>query len=394
MANAQTSRTIVDSAVDFLDFVFDSSGWTSVGERVGLRCAKGAVCGFGAFAASLGGNDSPVSADALNAMADFAGTEVDVPLILVMKSCEVADEPGQIGALTRLLAALVRRRKSGAIIAVVLGDLIGPAAMLARMVDIICFGPSGGVALADAETSQRVSSPNGAGIPAGLLNITLKTDAVALLAARRIAGLLSTVGGARSKPFVIGRSEDTAIEHLAGSDTERHVDERRLLQRITDDRTFTEFDSSSGLTAFLAEIGGQAIGVLASSAKLSGVLDARSLAQASALVAFCGRHSLPVLTLVDCPGAVPDDATLGALTNLVAAWEYSEVYVISLVVRKAIGVASTALMPFSAKVLYWPDAKVGLLRDSACSPDCRAIAIRGTRTAIIETLASLREPAV
>jgi propionyl-CoA carboxylase beta chain len=393
MARAAASSATAVSAADYLDFLMDGPGWESVGASGGVFCASGGVHGHRTLAAVVGDTSVPLSAEVLNALSHLVDREPGSPLVLIVKPYEVADDGGQTGALSRLLAALARRRRHSAVIVVVLGELVGHAAILARMADIVCFGPGASLALADAKTSKRISSPYGAGIPAGLLTRTFKTDAAALLSARSIVNRLPGQKPSSPKPFSI-EPADLAFENLAGSNTARHVDGSRLLQRIADDRTFVEFDGLGGLTAFLADIGGRTVGVLASRATLSGALDATALAQADALVALCGRHSLAILTLIDCPGVVPDDPALGALANLISAWEDAQVLVVSLVVRKAIGAAPAALVPASAISLYWPEAKVGLLNASAGTPESRCIAPRETRAAIIKALESLREPAV
>ncbi len=395
-----SSETHADAAVgarDHLDFVFDATGWKCLGESDWHVCADGAIGGRDMLAVALGNADSPIPSQALNDLARVVGREGNSSLLLVLTPCEVSNEPDQYLAVNHLLAELSSRRKCSPIIAVVLGPLVGPMAMLARLADIICFGPEGSLALADAATAKRIPSRNEASPQPGELSCAFATDAAALLGLRRIANLLPTGPRSGSNENASDRGDDLAFERLAGSDTSQHVDERRLLQRIADDRTFVEFKSSGGLTGYLARIGGEPVGVLASTAAMSGALDATALAQAGKLVGFCGRHDMRVLTLVDCPGVVPDDVAVGGLANLVTAWTDSGVAVISLVVRKAIGAGAAALMPSSAAdhvVMHWPDAKVGLLRDAANAPQGRLISGRETRRALVEALASFREAAV
>jgi len=396
MTRSETNADAAVGAREYLDFVFDASGWKCLGESHWRVCAGGAIGGRDVLAVVLGNADSPIPSQALNDLARVVGREGNLPLLVVLTPCEVSNDPDQYLALNHLLAELSRRRKHSPILAVVLGPLVGPMAMLARLADIVCFGPTGSLALADAATSKRIPSRNEASPQPGELSCTFATDAAALLGLRRIANLLPS-GPSRSNGNAPDRGDDLAFEFLAGSDTNQHVDERRLLQRIADDRTFVEFNGSGGLTGYLARIGGQTVGVLASTAAMSGVLDATALAQAGKLVSFCGRHDMPVITLVDCPGIVPDDVALGGLANLVTTWTDSGVSVISLVVRKAIGAAAAALMPSSAQghvVMHWPGAQVGLLRDVAGIPQGRLISGRETRRALVEALASFREASV
>lgn len=397
MTSAETNVAAAVDARDYLDFVFDASGWKCLGESDWHVCAGGAIGGRDMLAVALGNAYSPIPPQALNDIAHFVGRDGNSPLLLVLTSCEVSNQPEQYLALNRLLAELSLRRKRSPILTVVLGSLIGPMAMLARLADIICFGPEGSLALADAVTAERIPSRNEASPQPGELSCAFATDAAALLGLRRITNLLPTGPRSGSNENASDGGEDFAFERLAGSDTSQHVDERRLLQRIADDRSFVEFKSSGGLTGYLARIGGEPVGVLASTVAMSGALDAAALAQAGMLVGFCGRHDMRVITLVDCPGVVPDDAALGGLANLVTAWTDSGVAVISLVIRKAIGAAAAALMPSSAAghvMMHWPDAKVGLLRDTANAPQGRLISGRETRRALVEALVSFREAAV
>ncbi len=393
MTSSEKDADAAVGARDYLDFVFDASGWKCLGESDWHVCAGGAIGGREVLAVALGNADSPIPSQALSDLARVVGREGSSPLLLVLTPCEVSTEPDQYLALNHLLAELSRRRKHSPIIAVVLGPLVGPMAMLARLADIVCFGPAGSLALADAATSKRIPSRNEASPQPGELSCAFATDAAALLGLRRIANLLPS-GPSQSNGDAPDRGDDLAFEFLAGSDTSQHVDERRLLQRITDDRTFVEFKNSGGLTGYLARVGGETVGVLASTAAMSGALDATALAKAGKLVSFCGRHDMPVITLVDCPGIVPDDVALGGLANLVTTWTDSGVSVISLVVRKAIGAAAAALMPSSAQghvVMHWPGAKVGLLREAAGTPQGRLISGRETRRALVDALASFEE---
>ena len=397
MTSAETHVDVAVGARDHLDFVFDATGWKCLGESDWHVCAGGAIGGSEMLAAALGNAGSPIPSHVLNDLAHVVGRAGNSPVLLVLRSCEVSNERDQYLAVNHLLAELSSRRKHSPIIAVVLGPLVGPMAMLARLADIVCFGPAGSLALADAATAKRIPSHNETSPRPGELSCTFATDAAALLGLRRISNLLPTGPMSRSNGDASDRGDDLAFEFLAGSDTSQHVDERRLLQRIADDRTFVEFKGTGGLTGYLARIGGQTVGVLASTAAMSGALDAMALAQAGKLVSFCGRHDMPVITLVDCPGIVPDDTALGGLVNLVTTWTDSGVAVISLVVRKAIGAAAAALMPSSAAghvMMHWPDAKVGLLRDTANAPQGRLISGRETRRALVEALASFREAAV
>lgn len=394
MTATETHADAEIGARDYLDFVFDASGWECLGESQWHLLANGQIGGREMQALTLGSADSPVQAQALTDLAHLVRTVEGSPLILVLTACEVTNETDQPLALSHLLAELSRRKKRDPILAVVLGPLVGPAAMLARISDIICFGPAGNLALADRATTKRISRAGQKSTPPGDLRCAFATDAAALLGVRRLASLLS--GGRPLNGDATECSEDMAFERLAGSHSSQHVDERRLLQRIADDRTFVEFASVGSLTAFLATVGGQTVGVLANASTMSGVLDAAALSLASRLVSFCTRNHMPVLALIDSAGVVPDEAALDELANLISAWADSDIPVIGLVVRKATGAATVALIPSlpAALVMYWPEARVGLLRNAPGTPRGRRISFCETRRAIVETLASIRETSI
>ena len=386
MTTQQISSGVL-AARDYLNFVCDASGWSSLDESDWHICAHGKVGGRGVTAAALLGTQSAVSAGALYALTDAVGRHDGQPLILVLTPCQTSSDL----VLNRLLSDLVRARKNSPIIAVVLGELIGPVAIMARLADIICFGPTGSLALADTHTSRRVTSPNSVSVPAGKLSRRFPTDAAALMGARRIASMLPAEAPVSRSPRNPAHGENLAIERLVGPDRDKRIDERRLLQRISDDGSFLEFDGSGGLTTGLTRIGFETVGVLANNASLSGALDAAALAQAASLARLCGRLSLPVMALIDSPGVVPDDTALGALAVLVTSWEESNGSVISLILREAIGAAPAALIPHGARVLYWPGAKAGLSRDRAGPPQGQMISVTETRQALIRALASRKE---
>ncbi|MDG4889796.1 carboxyl transferase domain-containing protein [Mesorhizobium sp. WSM4887] len=395
MTSAKMPGDAAICARDYLDFIFDGSGWECFSESFWHVLARGSIGGGEVLALTLDGTRSPVPGQSLHTVARELRRNDSAPLILILTPCEISNDADQFLALGQLLAALALRRTHGPTVAVVLGPLIGPLAILAQLADINCLGPRGSLALADLATTKRVSVQGEASVSVGDLSCTFGTDAAALLGLRRIAGLLQKGSALRIELDTLDRDEDIAFERLAGADTTQHVDERRLLRRISDEREFVEFDSSGGLMACLAKIGGQTVGVLASTGTMSGVLDAAALGRASKLVDFCGRQKMPVVTLVDCPGLVPDDATLGAFANLVSTWADSGVRVVSLVVRKAIGAAAAALMPPSnEQVLFWEGARAGLLKDATGTPYGQVVAGRETRRALVATLASFREISV
>lgn len=379
-----------------LDFLFDASGWQSHGESPWHICAMGRIGGREMLALALCG--MPAAPLPATTMADICAwlqqeRKRRLPLILVPDSVELLDEPHQHAALNDLLAGLADYRDQAPLLAAAHDQLVGPVAMAARMADIVCLAAQGSLTLADEPTRRQVLAAGDALPFAGGLDCTFANEAAMLLGIRRILDLLPAGERWERRACVPDDRDDPALERLIGGDREAPIDGRRLLRLLCDGRTFVELGRHDGLIAGLARIGAHTAGMLASdAATMSGMLDAGALGKAERLVRFCHRNGLPIVTLVDSPGILPDDSTLAALPGLVSAWADCGVPVISLVVRRAVGAAITALIPprklAGRTLLHWPEARIGLRRQTAGTPDGRTITMRETRRALIDALGS------
>ena len=385
-----------------LDFLFDASGWQSHGESPWHICAMGRIGGREMLALTLCG--MPAAPLPATTMADICAWlrqegKRRLPLILVPDCVELLDGPHQHAALSDLLAGLADYRGQAPLLAAAHDQLVGPVAMAARMADIVCLAPQGSLTLADEPTRRQVLAAGDAAPLQGGLDCTFANEAAMLLGIRRILDLLPAGEQWERRARVPDDRDDPALERLIGADREAPIDGRRLLRLLCDSRTFVELGRQDGLVAGLARIGAHTTGMLVSDATtMSGVLDAGALGKAERLVRFCHRNGLPVVTLVDSPGVLPDDSALAALAGLVSAWADCRVPVISLIVRRAIGAAVTALIPpprlAGRTLLHWPGARIGLRRQTAGTPDGRTITMRETRKALIGALGSPRRSSI
>lgn len=378
-----------------LDFLFDASGWRSHGESHWHHCGEGAMAGREMLALALADQaSSPIPVSPLADIAAFVRQSASrgLPLILILGGGRIVDEARQQAALSNLLTCLSAYRNQAPVVAAALRPLVGPLALAVRLADIVCLGPQGSLALADEPTVRQVLPSIGETQAVGVLDSAFACDASALLGLRQIVNLLPAGNGWEWREHAQD-DEDIGLDRLIGADPDAAIDGRRLLRAVCDGRTFVELGHRDGLIVALARIGGRAIGVLASdSAAMSGVLDAAALSKATLLVQFCARHDLPVVTLADSPGVLPDGPALVALGNLVQAWSDCPVAVIGLISRRVIGVAAAALLPLVAAnrtIFHWPGARVGLLRETVHPPGGQQIAPRHTRRALVAALRSV-----
>lgn len=381
-----------------LDFLFDASGWQSHGQSGWHFCAEGRIGGREMLAIAIRTRpQSPLPAGILTELAEWLRQQERrrLPLVLIPASVKMLDEPHLHAALGDFLASLSRYSSRAPMLVAALEPLVGPMAVISRLADMAWLSPSGEIALAAEQDRRQVQTDAELTSYDGWLDCRFSSDAAALLGLRLILGLLPAGGEWHRSGPIRAAGEDAAFERLIGADADAPIDARRLVQLLTDDRSFVELGRQDSLIVALARIGGNTAGVLASnSAVMSGALDAGVLARAERLVRFCSRNGIPLVTLVDAPGVLPNDAALAGLASLAAAWDQADVPVVSLIVRRAVGAAALALVPpprsDARAVLHWPEAHAGLLRQSAVKPGGQAITVRKTRMRLVEALASLR----
>jgi len=164
---------------------------------------------------------------------------------------------------------------------------------------------------------------------------------------RRDEDLLSIVPRDRRKPFKM----------------------RKLIEHVVDQGSFFEMTRSygPGQITGLARMSGHPVGILANDCRYyAGAMTAEGSQKVRRFVDLCNTFGLPIISFVDEPGFMigPDSEAAGTIrhgTAAVMAVVQSRVPWISIIVRKAFGVAAAAHFGPKGHVLAWPSAETGAL---------------------------------
>jgi propionyl-CoA carboxylase beta chain len=170
---------------------------------------------------------------------------------------------------------------------------------------------------------------------------------------------------------------DLELDGLLPDSPSHPFDVRRLVERVVDDGELLEVQAlfAGNVLCAFGGVDGRPVGVVATQPLvLAGALDAAAAEKAARFVRTCDAFNLPVVTVVDTPGFVPDgEQERRGLVRRAAklAYAYAEATVpkVTVVARRAGGPAAEVLggrRLGADLVLAWPDAEVaGLDPDQA-----------------------------
>lgn len=146
-------------------------------------------------------------------------------------------------------------------------------------------------------------------------------------------------------------------------------DMRSALTAIVDDGEIVEVHElfAPNIIVGFGRVDGTSVGLVANQSQhLGGALDIAATEKAARFVRFCDSFSLPIITLVDCPGFLPDvdqeaHGAIRAGAKLLYAYGEATCPLITVLTRRAFG---TGLHTMAAKgngadvCLAWPTAQV------------------------------------
>ena len=208
----------------------------------------------------------------------------------------------------------------------------------------------------------------------GVVDLVADDEQHAMELARRFLSYLPQRAGepppraTRDQSDPADRAEQELLE-IIPRDRRRLYAMRRLLKLIVDRDTLFEMTPGFGgsqITA-LARFDGRPVGLLANDPKvLGGAMDAEGSVKVRRFINFCQTFHLPVVSVVDEPGFLIGSASEQAGTirygmEAIAAAVQSTVPWVSVVVRRAYGVAAAAHFGNQGRVYSWPSADTGAL---------------------------------
>lgn len=357
----------------------------------------------------LGGSASRLNLAKLGRMYDLARRE-RVPLIMLQDGAGQRAQEGDGEGIPTFFYFRELRSLSGLVpvVAAVLGPCAGHSAIVAASADMVVMtrGTSmlaaAGPRIVTQATGRKITKEElgGASVHgevSGTADITAANDAEAIAAVRRYLSYLPQNAYAWPTPvadFAAPKRPIGDLHDIVPADSSAPFDMRDLIDTLIDADSFFEFKEAFSpmlLTGF-ATMQGQPVGIVASQPAVgAGAIVTDSLLKLRKFVDICDSFHLPVIFLVDVPGAVParEEEERGILRQSMAvAHILAQVttQLISVVVRKAYGVAGVIMCGGSANqtvALCWATADM-----SSLPPRSRAVVASHLEANLEEFLAS------
>ena len=166
----------------------------------------------------------------------------------------------------------------------------------------------------------------------------------------------------------IERREEKLLD-IIPKDRRKPFKMRKLVEMVVDQGSFFEMTRAygPGQITGLARLNGHSVGILGNDCRhYAGAMTAEGSQKVRRFVDLCNTFRLPIVSFVDEPGFMigPDAEAAGTIrhgTAAVMAVVQSRVPWISIIVRKAYGVAAAAHFGPKGHVLSWPSAETGAL---------------------------------
>ncbi|WP_432561720.1 carboxyl transferase domain-containing protein [Kineococcus sp. SYSU DK003] len=386
---------VADTAAALLD---EGSATAVAGASRGAWAGLGSVDGQ-EIALAVVPAEVPVSAvgEAVGRVVDLASSG-GRPLVLVLGVDGGAGD-GSVpptGQDVTAGSALLRRmtHASGIVpqIAVVVGPCLGPWAAVAAAADLVVVAEdeahlrtvhpfdvaaaTGELVSADDLGAAAVLRDN------GTAHLSVPDRAAALERVRELLGLLPANNLSRPRPV-------PAAAPTGGTGLRALLDGARFLE--------LQPGYAANVRCGLGRTGGDVVGVVATASETdSGALTPQAAVKAARFVRFCDAFGLPVVTVVDTPGVLPDvtaerSGQVRDLAGLGQVYAAASVPLVTVVTGRAHGLAGSVLGARALGadlVLGWPQASFGDgtvdaqqavaagLLDEVVEPDATAGAVR------------------
>ncbi|MBW3095814.1 acyl-CoA carboxylase subunit beta [Pseudohoeflea coraliihabitans] len=166
------------------------------------------------------------------------------------------------------------------------------------------------------------------------------------------------------------------ISALVSENGRRAYPMRRLVDLICDSGTAFPFAETYGpnILTVLARIEGRCVGIIANNPmKWAGALDDKAANKARRFVDLCNAFHIPLVFLTDCPGFIvgPDierQRMVSLASRLLNSVIAADVPIVTIVIRKAIGLAYLALGGKAMQpdtIVGWPTAQFDVMGTAA-----------------------------
>ncbi len=302
---------------------------------------------------------------------------------------------------------LMGRRRAIPVVTAIVGDSFGGSSFVAGLSDHVVMTRAATLAVTsprvvEIATGETISMAELGGAEVhervtGIVDVVVETDLAAVAAVRRWLSFLPSHGRAlpprtdcsaadgsgipgaavpRTVPGAL--AGDPGLAALVPTRRRRAYDMHEVVARIVDDADLLEtrlLFARSVITGF-GRIDGRPVGVAATNPMfLAGSLSPEACDKVCRLVVLCDAFNLPLVFLLDTPGflvgrRVEHDRLLPKAMSLMQAFQMARVPRLSVVVRKAFGMAFFALGgpgQGGDLLVSWPGAEIGFMDPEVAS---------------------------
>lgn len=301
------------------------------------------------------------------------------PVVWLCDSAGVKVDEGARGmnAYARIYAKMAQLSGICPMIAVLLGPVIGGAALISQLADItiqakdvaelMVYGPAVVSALTGKTCTGKELGGADAMASQGAVSLAVADEAQAIAATVQVLSYLPASSAEDAELL-----EGTDLNRVMG-DTDP-LDSDSLITGIADGAS-VELCAAWGqeIRTLLTRIGGRSVGLLVSNAAVNeGELAPDACVKAARFVRFCDAFSLPIVSLINSRGIQVPDAghqadVIRAAAQLLYAYTSTTAPKVSVIVGSAIGQAFVAMGGAQhADITYaWPGATISALTPAA-----------------------------
>lgn len=383
-AGKLTARERVAKLLDAGSFVETDALVSRNGDYAGVVTGSGTVQDRPVYVFAQdftvhGGAMGQMQAQKIVKVLDLA-QKTGAPVIALCDSAGVRIDEGAaaMNAYASVFTRLAKLSGVVPVIALVLGPVVGGAAMIAQLADItieaenvgqlMVYGPQVMSAISGKTVDAKAVGGAKTMAAQGGVALTAKDEDEAISLAVQV---LDYLPGCNAEDAAIVDTDDMnrILPVLDAADAESQ------LAAMADGAAYVELfkDYGKEIRVALTRVGGRPVGLVVGNGKENdGVLTAQSASKAARFIRLCDCYSLPVVSLINSKGvAVPavdeQAATIKATTQLLYAYAEATTAKVSIVTGNAIGQAYVAMGGKSnADVTYaWPAAVISALTPEA-----------------------------
>lgn len=383
-AGKLTARERVAKLLDAGSFVETDALVSRNGDYAGVVTGSGTVQDRPVYVFAQdftvhGGAMGQMQAQKIVKVLDLA-QKTGAPVIALCDSAGVRIDEGAaaMNAYASVFTRLAKLSGVVPVIALVLGPVVGGAAMIAQLADItieaenvgqlMVYGPQVMSAISGKTVDAKAVGGAKTMAAQGGVTLTAKDEDEAISLAVQV---LDYLPGCNAEDAAIVDTDDMnrILPVLDAADAESQ------LAAMADGAAYVELfkDYGKEIRVALTRVGGRPVGLVVGNGKENdGVLTAQSASKAARFIRLCDCYSLPVVSLINSKGvAVPavdeQAATIKATTQLLYAYAEATTAKVSIVTGNAIGQAYVAMGgKGNADVTYaWPGAVISALTPEA-----------------------------